>query len=51
MMSENVGKTLDVKAMRELIVDAACAGTIPAISDGTARFTSSPKQIVDPTFA
>jgi hypothetical protein len=36
---ENLGKTLDVEATRQLIVDAICAGVIPAVSEGTARFT------------
>jgi hypothetical protein len=46
LMQKNVGKTLDVKATRQLIVDAVCAGVIPAISDRTAYFTSSRKHIV-----
>jgi hypothetical protein len=46
LMQKNLGKTLDVKATRQLIVDAVCAGVIPAISDGTAYFTSSRKHIV-----
>lgn len=45
-MRENKGKTLDVKATRQLIVDAVFAGVIPAISDGTAYFTSSRKHVV-----
>ncbi len=43
LMQENVSKTLDVEAMRQLIVDALCAGVIPAINEGTARFTVARK--------
>lgn len=46
LIQKNVGKTFDVKATRQLIVDAVCAGVIPAISDGTAYFTSSRRHIV-----
>lgn len=42
-MQENVGKTLDVEATRQLIVDAIRAGVIPAVSEGTARFTVARK--------
>lgn len=41
LMQENVGKTLDVEATRQLIAESLCAGSIPAISGGTARFTEA----------
>lgn len=45
-MQENVGKTLDVRAMRYLNAYARSAGVLPTISYGTARFTETRKHFV-----